>query len=132
MTRTAISPRFAMRIFLNIFLEHRYKVTANPRFYRRLRSHEAPGFCLILFRRNAGKADGKGSLGFVLVRAQPAAAGENAVADQGPDRETSVGVPNFFAFDGGAWVVGDRYFLNLLAHAAQLGGHLGAELKAAA
>jgi hypothetical protein len=52
----------------------------------------------ILFGRNARKADGERRLWFVLVRPEPAAAGEDAVADQGPDREPSVGVTDFLAF----------------------------------
>ena len=70
-------------------------------------------------------------LGCFFVLAEPAAAGNEAVTDQGPDRLPAVGMADFFPFDGGARIVRDGDLGDFLAHAAKLGGHFGTELEAA-
>src|SRR5579863_7958940 len=81
-------------------------------------------------RRHAGKTHRKWS--GPTIRSCPTRAGGEAVAQQGPDRQPAVGVANLFAFARGTRCVGDRDLGDLLAHTAELGGYLGAELEAKA
>src|ERR1017187_5020237 len=58
--------------------------------------------CRSFRRRHARKTHCKGGLGCVLTTSEPAAAREEAVADQGPDRQPSVRVADFLALHGRA------------------------------
>jgi len=90
------------------------------------------GLTLFLFFREAREAYGEGGRRFALWWTMPAAASAEAVPDQGPDGEPSIGVANLFSFNRRPRIVGDIYFGDFLAHAAELRRHFGAEFEALA
>jgi hypothetical protein len=78
----------------------------------------------IFFRLN-----GKWRSWYRRIRSQPSAARDKAITNQGPNRCPAIRVSNFLSLHCGAWIVGDRHFRNLLAHAAEFGSDFRAEFE---
>ena len=63
---------------------------------------------------------------------EPAAARQEAVTDQSPDGQPSIGKANFLALFGRPRTVRNRNFLDLLSQTAEFRGYLGTKLEAPA
>ena len=59
-------------------------------------------------------------------------AGKEAVTDESPDGQPTVGKADFLALFRRSRMVRDGDFLDSLSHTAKLGSHLGTEFKSAA
>src|ERR1700722_1516262 len=85
---------------------------------------------MISLRRQARKTYGKGCSWCVVAVPQPAAARDESVADESPDRLPTIGVADFLAFHGGTGTILNGNFFNLLAHAAKFRGYFRTKLEA--
>src|SRR5258708_3947791 len=85
-----------------------------------------------LLFRHSRKTNCERSPRLLLAASHPATARYEPVSDQSPDRQPAIRMTNLLPLNRRSRMIRNRHLANLLPHAAQLRGHLGAELEPAA